>query len=333
MAGCGKEKDGSGYEDWSVAFDLAEDVDVDGVLVKNCYAEGGWKCNFYYEPETTGKLGAHGTAYVRKNIVLEDCVAVDGGRSGGGFRGTMRIREGENANFYIDTGVLRRCKSYGGSKAGFYARVDRDCTSLSPVYEDCLDCGSNIGYLLELGGADATYRNCVSANAVKEAWRIMGDTVVLENCRVKVRSDQKTPPFHFGGYTRVYLQDSRHTDHQTLVASTSAQSWWPVANLRVSACVQGLPTGVAAYAIHPQTSQSITGVAIRTGCSPEVASNICDRSATSTPSEPTVPTVPDDDDDTTVPFDGILFKNARITPSSGPYGTRFTLVIEPHRGG
>jgi hypothetical protein len=331
MAGCGKEKDASGYEDWSCAFDIAESVNVDGVTLRRCYAEGGWKCNFYYEPETTGTYDAHGGPYVRRNILLEDCVAVDGGRSGGGFRGTMVIREGENANFYIDSGTMRRCKSYNGSKAGFYARSEPESTGSSgPIYEDCLDCGSNIGYLLEVGGADAVYRNCISANAVKWAWKVMGDEVTIENARVKVKTGQTNPPFYIGGYTRVYLQDSRHTAHTTLVASTTAQTYWPAKNLTISACVQNLPTGVAAYMIHPGTSsQSVAGVAIRSGCVSEIASTICERSSGTTTPDPDDPVVVPDDP--VVVFDGVLFKNARITPSAGPYGTRFTLVIEPHR--
>lgn len=327
MAGCGKEEDGTGYRDWGCAFDIAESVNVDGVLVKNCYAEGGWKCNFYYEPETTGTKDAHAGPYVRKNIVLTDCVAVGGGRSGGGIRGQMAILEGENANYYINTGTLTRCKSYNGSKAGFYARVDRDCTSLSPTYIDCLDCGSNIGYLLELSGADATYRNCVSANAGKWAWKVMGDTVAIENARVKVKPGQTNEPFYLGGYTRVYLQDSRHEPHNTLVATTSAQTYWPTKNLTISACIQNLPTGVSAYRIHPGTSQSIAGVAIRSGCASEVASTICDRTTTPPPVDPDPV-----DPDPVVTFAGALFKNARITPSAGSTGTRFTLIIEPHKG-
>lgn len=400
-SGCAKEADGSGYLDWSCGFDIAEECDVDGVLCVDCYAADGWKCNFYYEPEITG-VPTRGSAFVRRNIVLTNCVAVDGGRSGGGFRGQMAIKEGENCNFYISTGEMTGCRSYRGSKAGFYARVDREFTTLTPVYTDCLDCGSNIGYLLELAGADAEYRNCISVNAVKWAWKLMGDETVIDGCKVRMAAGQTEAPFYLGGYTRVYLQDSRDPNSTALVEKTIAEDWWSIADLTINACIAGLPNGVSAYWIHEGNSQQTTGVAIATSCPSAIPESICDvedadtnddptplvtASFTLTPSSGPAPlTVQFTDTSTGGPvgwnwqfgdgaasteqnpshtytaagtynvqlsardsageastvtrngavvvggLDGVYFRNARVTPSSGPYGTRFTLIIEPHRG-
>jgi hypothetical protein len=328
MAGCAKEPDGTGYQDWGCAFDLGEDIDIDGILVKNCYAENGWKSNFYYETEATAKEG-RGFGYVRKNVVLEDCIAVGGGRAGGGIRGTMSIKEGESANYVIHSGTLRRCKSYNGSKAGFHARQDRDLVPGPIVYEDCLDCGSNIGYLAEFGGIDATYRNCISANAAKWAWKVMGDEIALENCRIKVKSGQTNPPIYIGGYGRVFNQDSPDATVRAKADAEWKRTDWPVKNLTISACIDGLPSGVAAYKVHPGTSQSLSGVAIRTGCTNAIPSTVCDRTTTTTPEDPVDPVIPDPIPSTP---GKIYFRNARITPSSGSYGTRFVLIIEPHEG-
>lgn len=255
LAGCGLEPDGKGYGDWSVVFDLAEQTNVDGVRVIDCTATEGGKVGFYTEPETTGNL-VGGDPYVRKGVYLKGCLAIANGRYGGGMIGEMRIKEGEQANYYGGGWTLEDCLSIGGAKAGFYSRQEYNAEPL--VMRRCTDVGSNIGFLLELAAAAGTYEQCYAYQPKRIGWKVMGSgPVVLRDCDVAIAEGSKAEPFHLGGYTRVYAQDSRDSGHKASVAATSAQTYWGMSNLQIAGRVA---TAGALYVVHPGTAVNVSRV-------------------------------------------------------------------------
>jgi len=255
LAGCGLEPDGKGYGDWTVVFDLAEQTNVDGVKVTDCTGTDGGKVIFYTEPETTGKL-VGGDPYVRKGIYLKGCLAIGGGRYGGGFLGEMRIKEGEQCNYYGGGWTLEDCLSINGAKAGFYSRQEFNAEPL--VMRRCVDIGSNIGFLLELASAAGSYQDCYAYHPRKIGWKLMGKgPVVLEGCDVAIEAGSGAEPFHLGGYTRVYAQDSRDSGHRASVKATSAQTYWGMSNLQIAGRVA---TAGALYVVHPGTSVNVSRV-------------------------------------------------------------------------
>lgn len=235
--GCGLESDGTGYLDWSVGFDLAEQCDVDGVTVDSCYAAKNGKVGFYFEPEDTGNADRH-APYIRKNIHLLNCLAVGNGKYGGGMLGQMRIKEGEQCNYLVASGHLENCVSVRGAKVGFYARQEYNVDPL--VYDNCIDIGSNRSFVLELAGASATYNNCIAYEPKVCGVQLMGSGPVKFTGKVQVSNGAEA--FHLGGYLRVYDMESRDANNTRLQQATAKEDWWPVKGLTINAQVAGTRT-------------------------------------------------------------------------------------------
>ncbi|MFA6619370.1 MAG: right-handed parallel beta-helix repeat-containing protein [Candidatus Neomarinimicrobiota bacterium] len=256
-AGCGKEADGTGYRDWTVGGDGGEECDIDGLVIRNGTFIGAGKCGIYFEPEVTGtKTGNRTTPFVRKNVLIEGNLCGQNGRYGGGILGQMRIKEGEQAGIFAGSGTIRGNTLWDNAKANIYSRQEYNVDPL--VVEGNVCVGSNVGILLELGGAAGTFRDNVVWKPKKYGFKMMGKGAVIGTGN-EVTVEGGAEAYHLGGYTRVYLQDSREAGHQALVKSTSAETFWGMSNLSLSGRVQS-PGPL--YAVHPGTTVQTSRIAL-----------------------------------------------------------------------
>jgi len=262
--GCGKEEDGGGYHDWSCCFDLGEQVDVDGIEVISCYASLAGKVGFYFEPESTGEAsGNKGSAYIRRNVHLKDCVSENNGKYGGGWRGEMSIPEGEQCNYYASSGHFENCTSVNGAKAGFYFRQEYNVDPL--IVDGCIDLYSNIGFCQEMSGAGGTYTSCTSYEPRKMGFQLMGPSAdssnptVITNATIQLKDSDGSVGFHIGGYFRVYKMESPDDANRASQIATEALDYNGVKYLTITGTkFCGLTS--RQYVVHPLTPQNLTGV-------------------------------------------------------------------------
>lgn len=264
--GCGKEPSepandplyGTGYLDWAVGIDGAEQVDIDGLEIDHCRADHNGKVGIYFEPEDTG-MSDRKSPYVRKNVYIHDCVCAYNGKYGGGMLGTMRIKEGEQCNYLVASGHLKNNISIEGAKVGYYARQEFNVDPL--IYDNCIDIGSNRGFVLELAGASATYNDCIAYEPKVCGVQLMGAGPVRFTGKVQVSNGAEA--FHLGGYLRVYDMESKDSNNTRLQQATAKEDWWPVKGLTINAQVAG-NTRSTGYVIHPGTGVDVTRVNLTT---------------------------------------------------------------------
>ncbi len=136
-----RSKGAPGTRDWSCGFDIPDAGDIARLTVRRCIADDAWQDGFHLD----GSWDKH-----RQNqtaILFEDCLATRCGR-----RCSAQSVEQFRSGYYLQTGVVRRCRSEHCSNAGF-ALLNEIPNSL--VVENCRDIGSTYGMILNYGAPGA----------------------------------------------------------------------------------------------------------------------------------------------------------------------------------
>ncbi|MDD4494022.1 MAG: hypothetical protein PHV32_06685 [Eubacteriales bacterium] len=212
------ETNGHGYLDWSTAFDLCESQNVQNLLVEDCYALEGWKTNFYTEPEGTGGPIT--------NLKLVRCV---GERAGvrtlipkNKNRETI-IKEGENANFYMQGGYFEDCKSIEASKAGWYLNPNRPQANKEGNAKirmiNCGDVGSYISLITEMfDSSNLHVDGFYSINPMTQAMWLFGTTDFQFKDLTILCKEQTKSPILIGYMLRMQFRFSRDYSNKMNVA-------------------------------------------------------------------------------------------------------------------
>jgi len=155
---CGKF---GAFNPWVTGFNFAELNDMDGLRVKDCYAEGTLESGFHFEfdPKVT-------------NAVLENCVSNNNGQKP---YPTVPYKQSDMSTHYFGCGyyapnadvTFTNCVSEGNSLYGFYA------TNGGKLY-NCVD--KDVG----AGKTDYTHRKPASYYSIPS--RSANPALVLENC-------------------------------------------------------------------------------------------------------------------------------------------------------
>ncbi len=166
------ETKGYGYYDWSTAYDLCENQNVDGLFLEDCYALEGWKTNYYVEPGP-GEIPTN-----LKNLKMIRCRA-DGGGQRNLIPGVSRrfniCQASEGANYSVQGGYFEDCISVNAEKVGWSIdsnRVGANSNGLGKT--QLLRCG-DMGSPISL--ANEMYDNC-QINA-EGFWSLNADTIAL----------------------------------------------------------------------------------------------------------------------------------------------------------
>jgi uncharacterized repeat protein (TIGR02543 family) len=244
------ETEGRGYLDWSVAFDLCENMSIENVTVEDCYALEGWKCGFYTEPEDTG-----GNI---KNLVFKRCRSDRAGQRnvipGSNPKSTFS-RETENSNYFTQGGYYEDCVSVDAEKCGWLAFGLRT-TANKPggvgrlQLVRCGDMGSPIGFVSEslknimYEGRDVVSDGFWSINATKAAlWLYGTDTLKFTNNLILTNSNQSVPPVKIGYMERQQFLESRWSMNLNSVIKYK-QLRKDITNSTVTGSVYNLPLAV-----------------------------------------------------------------------------------------
>lgn len=129
-----RSKGAPGTRDWSCGFDIPDAGDITRLTVRRCVADDVWQDGFHLD----GSWSGH-----RQNqtgILFEDCLATRCGR-----RCSTDSVEQFRSGYYLQTGVIRNCRSENCSNAGF-GLLNEIPNSL--VVENCRDVGSTYGMIL-----------------------------------------------------------------------------------------------------------------------------------------------------------------------------------------
>ncbi|MDD3070948.1 MAG: right-handed parallel beta-helix repeat-containing protein [Methanoculleus horonobensis] len=149
------------FNPWITGFDFAELNDMDGLYVKDCYAEGNLESGFHFEfdPKVT-------------NAVLENCTSVNNGQKP---YPTVPYKQSDMSTHYFGCGFYAPnadvtfidCTAEGNSLYGFYA------TNGGKLY-DCVEKDTGAGK------TDYTYRKPAGYYSIP--CRSTDPALVLENC-------------------------------------------------------------------------------------------------------------------------------------------------------
>lgn len=156
--GSGLESTGTGQtgdRDWSTGYDIPDTGDIENLTYRGCQAVDSWQSGFHMDGSWTGHR------QIQKNVLLEDCLAVDSGRRSGVIPGELY-----QSGYYLQTGTLRRCRSQGARKAGFHLK-NGEPNSL--VLTDCSSTGDAYGLVIEYGGVGAMVTGFVAEKNTRRA--------------------------------------------------------------------------------------------------------------------------------------------------------------------
>lgn len=301
------ERDGRGYRDWSVAFDLCENGSVEDIECVECYSYDAWKVGFYMEPR---KAEPEDTEHY--NIRFIRCVAEDSG-----VRATIGNKtipkESEASNWYCQRGYFEDCISRRGWKAGYYVSPEnhpQDATKTGTWTEGgkvktgtyrihmvrCIDCGSRYGYVHEMNQSrDILTENCAAINNTHRAARIYGTGPINYRAfRIKTTNATKSPIL-VGTMCRLQIAMSRDPGNENDVQNKYLNLGTSPAGA-ISGTVEGLQAGTPVVQYRPGTSMK-GGVSIQPTGTPFTQADL----ANACEGEPTGGYVPPDD-----PGDGPL---------------------------
>ncbi|MCK8517909.1 glycosyl hydrolase family 28-related protein [Methanoculleus sp. 7T] len=144
------------FNQWVTGFDFAELNDIEGLRVKNCYAEGNLESGFHFEwdPE-------------KRDCILENCISKNNGQKP--YPTTPDFKDYFGCGYYAPRGDITfiDCYSEGNSRHGFYA------TNGGKLY-NCVDRG--------VGAGKTDYRIIQPASFYAAPTRSVAPSLVLENC-------------------------------------------------------------------------------------------------------------------------------------------------------
>lgn len=239
-----KFRQGRGYMDWSVGFDLNESGTMRRLRLNDCYAYDSWKVGFYQEPGRTNY-----------DIVLTRCVAEECGQRAtvtitGSNGAVVRMipRESEASNYYLQNAILNDCVSRNGLKAGYDLYPELAQNSPRFRLTNCVDCGSRYGIICGPGAAgDVQIDNFLAINNTKRALNLFGSgPYTIRSLRVKTQNPSRTP-IMLGRYCRANLAMSlSSTKLATFEAGLSIPTSMDIA---LSGTVEGLNAGVPLYEV------------------------------------------------------------------------------------
>lgn len=235
-------RQGRGYMDWSVGFDLNESGTMTDLVVNDCYAYDSWKVGFYQEPGRTN---------IR--VTLNGCLAEECGQratvtiqTGGKPVVRMIPRESEASNYYLQNATLNGCGSRNGLKAGYDMFPELAQNSPRVAMVDCFDCGSRYGAIFGPSAAgDVRIENFVAINNRHRALNLFGrGKYTVRGLRVK-SANPSVPPVLLGRYCRVNLAMSLSSGQMSKF--TDGLSLTQTMDIVLSGTVEGLNTGVPLY--------------------------------------------------------------------------------------
>jgi len=178
------------FNNWECGFDFAETNDIDGLYVKECYAEGNWESGFHMEFEPT-----------KTNCVFEDCISIGNGvkpNYPSGLPKPWGDLDFFGSGYYAPRtqGRFERCYSEGNSRCGFWITngaqlidcTDKDCgkgrsgfTWIQPASffgDPCRQGSTPNGYVMELIRCKSIDSRCYGFQYDK------ADRFKIENCEL-----------------------------------------------------------------------------------------------------------------------------------------------------
>ncbi|MDD4495009.1 MAG: hypothetical protein PHV32_11835 [Eubacteriales bacterium] len=212
------ETGGYGYYDWSTAFDLCENSNVENLTVEDCYALDGWKAGYYIEP-----LGSGG---IVKNLKMIRCRSDYAGRRavipGSSPKATIP-QATEATNFFVQGGYFEDCISVVGEKSGWLINPNREGANPTGngIMEmiNCGDYGSPISLVTEMTDTRELYvKGFWSLNATKQAIWLFGRNKCKFEDTVILAKNQVNPPIKIGYMLRQAMRESRDPYETSLVA-------------------------------------------------------------------------------------------------------------------
>jgi hypothetical protein len=212
------ETGGYGYYDWSCAFDVCENQNVENIKLEDCYALDGWKAGFYTEPLDSGATA--------KNLSFIRCRSDYAGRRAlikdSNPRATIP-QATEAANFFVQGGYFEDCISVSAEKVGWYMNPNR--VGANPTGDgiiqmiNCGDMGSPISLVTEMTDSSGLHtKGFFSLNAQKYAMWLFGEGDFILEDTVILCSNQADPPIKIGHMIRFQLVESRDPWLQSQVA-------------------------------------------------------------------------------------------------------------------
>lgn len=245
------ETGGYGYYDWSCAFDVCENQDVENIKLEDCYALDGWKAGFYTEPLSSGAKAT--------NISFIRCRSDHAGRravlKGSNPKATIP-QATEGANFFVQGGYFEDCISVSGEKVGWYMNPNRVGANGSGdgiiKMVNCGDMGSPISLVTEMTDSRGLHtEGFFSLNAQKYAMWLFGEGDFILEDTVILSSNHANPSIKIGYMIRFQLVESRDPWLQSLVAPGGKYDVLRthLKNSRITGTIYGLPEAFAAVEI------------------------------------------------------------------------------------
>ena len=204
------ETGGYGYYDWSTAFDLCENSNVENLTLEDCYALDGWKAGYYIEP-----MGSGG---IVKNLKMIRCRSDYAGRRAMIPNSSPKAtipQATEAANFFVQGGYYEDCISVGAEKAGWLLNPNREGANTNSGYImemiNCGDYGSTISMVTEMTDSHLLYaKGFWSLNAREHAiWLFGNSDLIFEDTVILCKDRLSNEPIKIGYMLRQSLRFSR----------------------------------------------------------------------------------------------------------------------------